>query len=197
VWCSSRERYRLHHPNDRTTPAFGRSCSWQMIVAIRRTCRPVNGGVEGVVRCRDKAREQLGVHVAGELAGSMRRVAALLLPERGRWAGRKHQGGEAFVVRMAFRQFCVAEIQVPCQIVRSVRRSSLGCCVDTVAGRVLRLVEAACTVAVVLSGELREAGVGCPGPCWPPDDESGCGDGRPRMGRWKRGDRGPARRDSA
>ena len=45
----------------------------------------------------------------------------LVLPEHGRWA-EKYRAEKRSLLRMEFSTFCVAMIQVPCQIVRTSRR---------------------------------------------------------------------------
>ena len=59
--------------------------------------------------------------VMASLAWSLKAWAALLLPESGRW-GEKYRVEKRSLLRMEFRTFCVALIQVPCQIVRGGRR---------------------------------------------------------------------------
>ena len=59
--------------------------------------------------------------VMASLAWSLKAWAALLLPEDGRW-GEKYGAAKRSLLRMEFRTFCVAMIDVPCQIVRSGRR---------------------------------------------------------------------------
>ena len=59
--------------------------------------------------------------VMASLAWSLKAWAALLLPEGGRW-GRKYRAEKRSLLRMEFRTFCVAMMDVPCQIVRGGRR---------------------------------------------------------------------------
>jgi len=59
--------------------------------------------------------------VMASLAWSLKAWAALLLPEQGRW-GAKYRAEKRSLLRMEFRTFCVAMIQVPCQVVRGGRR---------------------------------------------------------------------------
>ena len=47
--------------------------------------------------------------------------SALLVPEHPRWA-EKHRAEKRSLLRMEFSTFCVALIQVPCQVVRTGRR---------------------------------------------------------------------------
>ena len=53
-----------------------------------------------------------------------------MLPEQGRWA-EKYRAEKRSLLRMEFSTFCVAMIQVPCQIVRTSGGSSIGCCRGT------------------------------------------------------------------
>jgi hypothetical protein len=55
------------------------------------------------------------------LAWSLKAWSALLVPEHPRWS-EKHRAEKRSLLRMEFPTFCVAPIQVPCQIVRTSRR---------------------------------------------------------------------------
>ena len=59
--------------------------------------------------------------VMASLAWSLKAWAALLLPEGGRW-GAKYRAEKRSLLRMEFRTFCVAMMDVPCQIVRGGHR---------------------------------------------------------------------------
>ena len=59
--------------------------------------------------------------VMASLAWSLKAWAALLVPEHPRWRDR-HRGEKRSLLRMEFATFCVALIQMPCQVVRSGRR---------------------------------------------------------------------------
>jgi hypothetical protein len=59
--------------------------------------------------------------VMASLAWSLKAWAALLVPEDRRWS-EKHRAEKRSLLRMEFSTFCVAMIQVPCQIVRTARR---------------------------------------------------------------------------
>ena len=59
--------------------------------------------------------------VMASLAWSLKAWSALVLPERGRWA-EKYRAAKRSLLRMEFSTFCVALIQVPCQIVRTAGR---------------------------------------------------------------------------
>ena len=59
--------------------------------------------------------------VMASLAWSLKAWSALVLPEQGRWA-EKYRTEKRSLLRMEFSTFCVAMIQVPCQVVRTSRR---------------------------------------------------------------------------
>ena len=59
--------------------------------------------------------------VMASLAWSLKAWAALLVPEHPRWQ-EKHRAEKRALLRMEFATFCVALIQVPCQVVRTGRR---------------------------------------------------------------------------
>ncbi len=59
--------------------------------------------------------------VMASLAWSLKAWSALVLPEGGRWS-EKYRAEKRSLLRMEFRTFCVAMIQVPCQIIRTGRR---------------------------------------------------------------------------
>src|SRR3954468_2795370 len=59
--------------------------------------------------------------VMASLAWSLKAWSALVLPEQGRWA-EKYRAEKRSLLRMEFSTFCVAMIQMPCQVVRGGRR---------------------------------------------------------------------------
>jgi hypothetical protein len=59
--------------------------------------------------------------VMASLAWSLKAWSALVLPERGRWS-EKYRTEKRWLLRMEFSTYCVAMIQVPCQIVRTAGR---------------------------------------------------------------------------
>ncbi len=59
--------------------------------------------------------------VMAGLAWSLKAWGALLLPEHGRWA-ESLRAEKRSLLRMEFGTYCVAMIQVPCQVVRGARR---------------------------------------------------------------------------
>ena len=82
-----------------------------------------------------------------------------MLPERGRWA-EKYRAEKRSLLRMEFSTFCVAMIQVPCQIVRTAGRIVYpAAVVEPVAGRVPAAGGAAARSPVVLNRRRPEAGV--------------------------------------
>ncbi len=60
--------------------------------------------------------------VMASLAWSLKAWAAMLVPVSPRHADR-HESEKRTLLRMEFVTFCVAMIQVPCQIVRTARRT--------------------------------------------------------------------------
>ena len=60
--------------------------------------------------------------VMASLAWSLKAWSALVLPEAGRWA-EKYRAEKRSLLRMEFSTYCVAMIQVPCQIVRTAGRT--------------------------------------------------------------------------
>ena len=59
--------------------------------------------------------------VMASLAWTLKAWYALVLPETGRWKD-KHKAEKQTVLRMEFKRFVNAFVQVPCQIVRAGRR---------------------------------------------------------------------------
>jgi hypothetical protein len=59
--------------------------------------------------------------VMAGLAWGLKAWSALVLPEQGRWA-KKDRAEKRSSLRMEFSTFCVAMIQVPCQVVRGAHR---------------------------------------------------------------------------
>ena len=81
----------------------------------------LKGGVPALTTPVDDLVSNWAYLVMASLAWSLKAWAALLLPEHGRWA-EKHRAEKRYLVRMEFSTFCVALIQVPCQILRMSRR---------------------------------------------------------------------------
>jgi len=59
--------------------------------------------------------------VMASLAGTLKAWFALLLPESGRWK-EKYKSEKKTVLKMEFKKFRNAFIQLPCQIVRAGRK---------------------------------------------------------------------------
>ena len=106
--------------------------------------------------------------VMASLAWSLKAWAALLLPEDGRW-GEKYRAEKRSLSRMEFRTFCVALIEVPCQIVRGGRRLLYRLLAwNPWQGVFLRLVERLHSRRLCRGwGSVKPRSV-CLGPCWPP-----------------------------
>jgi hypothetical protein len=121
LWLFEPDRYFFYITNDRTTPAS------EVVFLANDRCDQENligqlkGGVKALSMPVDNLVSNWAYMVMASLAWSLKAWAALLLPERGRWAG-KHRAEKRSLVRMEFSTFCVAMIQVPCQIVRTSRR---------------------------------------------------------------------------
>jgi hypothetical protein len=114
-------RYFFYLTNDRTTAASdvvflaNDRCDQENLIAqlksgVRALAMPVDGLVSN-----------WAYMVMASLAWSLKAWAALVLPEHPRWAER-HRAEKRSLLRMEFSTFCVALIQVPCQVVRCARR---------------------------------------------------------------------------
>ena len=89
--------------------------------------------------------------VMASLAWSLKAWSALVLPEQGRWA-EKYRAEKRSLLRMEFSTFCVAMIQVPCQVVRDGRSDRVpAAVVEPVAGGVPAAGGAVARPPVVLS----------------------------------------------
>ncbi len=111
----------LYITNDRTTPASeivflaNDRCDQENLIA------QLKGGVKALAMPVNDLVSNWAYMVMASLAWSLKAWAALLLPEHPRWAER-HRAEKRSLLRMEFRTFCVALIQMPCQIVRGARR---------------------------------------------------------------------------
>ncbi len=121
LWLFEPDRSFFHLTNDRTTPA-------SEIVSLANDRRDqedliarLKGGVKALAMPVDDLVSNWAYMVMASLAWSLKAWAALLLPEHPRWAGR-HRAEKRSLLRMEFSTFCVAWIQVPCQVVRTSRR---------------------------------------------------------------------------
>ena len=107
--------------------------------------------------------------VMASLAWSLKAWIALVLPEQGRWA-EKYRAEKRSLLRMEFSTFCVAMIQVPCQIVQDGRSARVpAAVVEPVAGRVPAAGGAVARPPVVLSRRRPEAGVRMLRSVWAPN----------------------------
>jgi hypothetical protein len=108
--------------NDRTTPAS------EVILPANGRCDQENliarlkGGVKAPAMPVGELVSNWAYMVMASLAWSPKAWSALVLPEQGRWA-EKYRAEERSLLRMEFSTFCVAMIQVPCQIARSAGRT--------------------------------------------------------------------------
>jgi hypothetical protein len=121
LWLFEPDRYFFYITNDRTTPAS------EIVFCANDRCDQENliaqlkGGVKALAMPVDHLVSNWAYLVMASLAWSLKAWAALLVPEHPRWA-EKHRAEKRSLLRMEFSTFCVALIQVPCQIVRSAGR---------------------------------------------------------------------------
>jgi hypothetical protein len=121
MWLFEPDRFFFYITNDRTTPAS------EIVFLANDRCDQENligqlkGGVKALSMPVDTLMSNWAYMVMASLAWSLKAWSALLVPEHGRWA-EKHRAEKRSLLRMEFSTFCVAMIQVPCQIVRTSRR---------------------------------------------------------------------------
>jgi hypothetical protein len=121
LWLFEPDRYSFYITNDRTTPASeivflaNDRCDQENLIA------QLKSGVKALAMPVDNLVSNWAYSVMASLAWSLKAWAALLLPEHPRWA-EKHRAEKRSLLRMEFSTFCVALIQVPCQVVRTARR---------------------------------------------------------------------------
>ncbi len=121
LWLFEPDRFFFYITNDRTTPAS------EIVFLANDRCDQENligqlkGGVKALAMPVDTLVSNWAYLVMASLAWSLKAWAALLLPEHSRWS-EKHRAEKRSLLRMEFSTFCVAMIQVPCQIVRTSRR---------------------------------------------------------------------------
>jgi len=121
LWLFEPDRFFFYITNDRTTPASevvflaNDRCDQENLIA------QLKGGVKALSMPVDNLVSNWAYMVMASLAWSLKAWAALLLPEHGRWA-KRHRAEKRSLLRMEFSTFCVAMIQVPCQVVRGARR---------------------------------------------------------------------------
>ena len=121
LWLFEPDRYFFYLTNDRTTPASeivflaNDRCDQENLIA------QLKSGVKALSMPVDNLVSNWAYMVMASLAWSLKAWSALVLPEQGRWA-EKYRAEKRSLLRMEFGTFCVALIQVPCQIVRTSRR---------------------------------------------------------------------------
>jgi DDE family transposase len=114
-------RYFFYLTNDRTTAAS------EVVLLANDRCDQENliaqlkSGVKALTMPVDDLISNGAYMVMAGLAWSLKAWSALLVPEHPRWAER-HRAEKRSLLRMEFSTFCVALIQVPCQVVRTSRR---------------------------------------------------------------------------
>jgi len=118
LWLFEPDRYFFYITNDLTTPASeivflaNDRCDQENLIA------QLKGGVKALTMPVGDLVSNGAYMVMGSLAWSLKAWSALVLPEGGRWA-EKYRAEKRSLLRMEFSTFCVAMIQVPCQIVRT------------------------------------------------------------------------------
>jgi hypothetical protein len=121
LWLFEPDRYFFWITNDRTTPASeivflaNDRCDQENLIA------QLKSGVKALAMPVGSLVSNWAYMVMASLAWSLKAWSALLLPEHPRWAER-HRAEKRSLLRMEFSTFCVALIQVPCQVVRASRR---------------------------------------------------------------------------
>jgi hypothetical protein len=121
LWLFEPDRYFFYITNDRTSSASeivflaNDRCDQENLIA------QLKGGVKALAMPVGDLVSNWAYMVMASLAWSLKAWSALVLPECGRWSG-KYQAEKRSLLRMEFSTFCVAMIQVPCQIVRTAGR---------------------------------------------------------------------------
>jgi Transposase DDE domain group 1 len=121
LWLFEPDRYFFFITNDRTTPAS------EIVFLAKDRCDQENliaqlqGGVKALAMPVGDLVSNWAYMVMASLAWTLKAWSALLLPEHPRWA-EKHRAEKRSLLRMEFSTFCVALIQVPCQVVRAAGR---------------------------------------------------------------------------
>ena len=121
LWLFEPDRYFFYITNDRTTPASeivflaNDRCDQENLIA------QLKSGVKALAMPVDNLVSNGAYMVMASLAWSLKAWSALVLPEQGRWA-EKYRAEKRSLLRMEFSTFCVALIQVPCQVVQTSRR---------------------------------------------------------------------------
>ena len=121
LWLFEPDRFFFYITNDLTTPAS------EVVFLANDRCDQENltaqlkGGVKALAMPVGDLVSNWAYMVMASLAWSLKAWSALVLPEGGRWS-EKHRVEKRSLLRMEFSTFCVAMIQVPCQVVRGARR---------------------------------------------------------------------------
>jgi hypothetical protein len=121
LWLFEPDRYFFYITNDRTTPASeivflaNDRCDQENLIA------QLKSGVKALSMPVDNLVSNWAYMVMASLAWSLKAWSALVLPDQGGWA-EKYRAEKRSLLGMEFSTFCVALIQVPCQIVRTSRR---------------------------------------------------------------------------
>jgi hypothetical protein len=114
-------RYFFFITNDREMTAA------EVVLSANGRCNQENliaqlkGGVYALSAPVDDLMSNWASMVMASLAWSLKAWSALLVPESPRHAA-KHRAEKRTLLRMEFRTFCAALIEMPCQVVRSGRR---------------------------------------------------------------------------
>ncbi len=121
LWLFEPDRYFFYITNDWTTPASeivflaNDRCDQENLIA------QLKGGVKAMAMPVDTLVSNGAYMVMASLAWSLKAWSALLVPVHPLQAER-HRAEKRSLLRMEFSTFCVALIQVPCQIVRTAGR---------------------------------------------------------------------------
>ena len=121
LWLFEPDRYFFYITNDRTTPAS------EIVFLANDRCDQENligqlkSGVKALAMPVDDLVSNWAYMVMAALAWTLKAWSALLVPEHPRWA-EKHRAEKRTLLGMEFSTFCVALIQVPCQVVRTSRQ---------------------------------------------------------------------------
>jgi hypothetical protein len=121
LWLFQPDRFFFWITNDRTTPASeivflaNDRCDQENLIA------QLKGGVKALAMPVGDLVSNWAYMVMASLAWSLKAWSALVLPEQGRWA-EKYRAEKRSLLRMEFSTYCVAMIQVPCQVVRTAGR---------------------------------------------------------------------------
>jgi Transposase DDE domain group 1 len=121
LWLFEPDRFFFSITNDRTTPAT------EVVLLANDRCDQedligqLKGGVKALAMPVGDLVSNGAYMVMASLAWSLKAWSALVPPEGGRWA-EKYRAEKRSLLRMEFSTFCVAMIQVPCQVVKAGRR---------------------------------------------------------------------------